>query len=44
MTLSNGEIVQLKSSGPKMTVKGTVGDDKHFLSKNGGDWIKNGRL
>lgn len=34
MTLNIGDIVQLKSGGPKMTVNGIVGDDQHSLSKS----------
>lgn len=33
MIFNPGDIVQLKSGGPKMTVKGIVGDEKHSLSK-----------
>jgi uncharacterized protein YodC (DUF2158 family) len=33
MMFNLGEVVQLKSDGPKMTVKGIVGDEKHSLTK-----------
>ena len=33
MDFAKGDIVQLKSGGPKMTVKGIVGDSVHSLSK-----------
>jgi len=33
MNYNIGDVVQLKSGGPKMTVKGTIGDELHSLSK-----------
>ncbi|WP_044213369.1 YodC family protein [Flammeovirga sp. OC4] len=33
MEFSKGDIVQLKSGGPKMTVKGIVGDSVQTLSR-----------
>jgi len=32
MNYNVGDVVQLKSGGPKMTVKGTIGDVMHSLS------------
>lgn len=33
MIFNPGDIVQLKSGGPKMTVKGTIGDPMRSLTK-----------
>jgi uncharacterized protein YodC (DUF2158 family) len=33
MIFNLGEVVQLKSGGPKMTIKGIVGDEKHSLTQ-----------
>lgn len=33
MELRTGDVVQLISGGPKMTIKGIIGDEKNPLSK-----------